>query len=413
MTLAFLSLFVGLLLSTFVSEDAACVTGGLLVSQGRLTLGAAILACGAGIFLSDLAIIFAGRAAAQGLRFRWVRWLTPSERNLSRAQRWFSQHGGWVVLASRFIPGTRSATCFAAGLLSVPMRKFGLIFLAASAVWTPLAVGAAYYAGRRVPTYAKLGSKHWVLFSLVIISVVAVAYAISTARNWRRRRLLLARWRRLVRWEFWPTWAIYPPVIAYIIWFCLKHRSLTLFTAVNPGIGAGGGLIGESKSEILRGLAAAGDALPPWQLINRGTAADRVAEVIEFMARSALSFPVVLKPDVGARGTGVTIAREHVDVEIALAAEPAPLIAQAYVPGVEFGVFYFRRPSEQRGGIFAVTEKRAVSVFGNGRDTLEHLILADDRAVCLAPFFLKKFELRLSEIPAPDESITLSELGSE
>ena len=48
---------------------------------------------------------------------------------------------------------------------------------------------------------------------------------------------------------------VYPAVVADGLWLALRHRGTTLFTVVNPGIGAGGGLVGESKSEILKGLA--------------------------------------------------------------------------------------------------------------------------------------------------------------
>ena len=57
-------------------------------------------------------------------------------------------------------------------------------------------------------------------------------------------------WRRWTRWEFWPTWALYMPLTPYLVWLALKHRSLTLFTAANPDIPAGG-FIGESKFDIL------------------------------------------------------------------------------------------------------------------------------------------------------------------
>ena len=49
---------------------------------------------------------------------------------------------------------------------------------------------------------------------------------------------------------------------------------------------------------------------------------------------------------------------------------------------------------------------------GDGRRTLEELILADDRAVCMARFFLARHESRIDEVPAAGETVTLSELGT-
>lgn len=413
MSFVVLSLVGGLFLATFVSEDAACASGGLLASQGRLSLLLAVVGCGLGIFASDVAIIFAGRAAARGAKSRWTRWLSPSAEKLERAERWFDRHGLWVVLASRFIPGTRSATCFAAGLLRVPMKKFAWVFFAASAVWTPVAVGAVYSAARATSGASVDLNRNAVVVGLLLLAALAISFhLVRSATTWRGRRLLLSRWRRLTRWEFWPSWALYAPVALYLAWLSLRFRSLTLFTAVNPGMPAGGGLKGESKSEILRGLAGAGDVVAKWIRIEAASPEARFDAVREFMVREGLEYPVVLKPDVGERGQGVVIAKSDADVRAALIAEPRALIAQAYVPGVEFGVFHFRRPSEPRGEIFAITIKRMTAVVGDGRRTLEELILADDRAVCQAPLFLKQHAIRLSETPANGEVIPLTQLGT-
>src|SRR5690242_9119822 len=69
----------------------------------------------------------------------------------------------------------------------------------------------------------------------------------------RARRRFAGRLKRLLRWEFWPAWVFYPPVILYIAYLGLRFRSLTIFTAANPGIPAAG-FVGESKFQILENL---------------------------------------------------------------------------------------------------------------------------------------------------------------
>jgi hypothetical protein len=229
---------------------------------------------------------------------------------------------------------------------------------------------------------------------------------------WRRRRLRLGRWRRLTRWEYWSIWAIYPPVVVYILWLGLRHRGWTLFTAVNPGMPAGGGVVGLSKSMILNGLARAGNRIATWTLVESGALPVRNATVRRFMAENGLGYPVVLKPDRGERGAGVVIARDVHAIEQMLRTCAGPIVVQAYVPGVEWGVFYVRKPGVEKGEIFAITDKRVVGVEGDGVRSLEALILADDRAVNMAPFFLGKFTGRLSEVLGAGERLVLSELGT-
>ena len=53
--------FAGLVVATFVSEDAACVAAGLLVQRGQMSAGAAVGACAVGIFLGDAGLWALGR----------------------------------------------------------------------------------------------------------------------------------------------------------------------------------------------------------------------------------------------------------------------------------------------------------------------------------------------------------------
>ncbi|GAB5559385.1 MAG: carboxylate--amine ligase [Synoicihabitans sp.] len=175
---------------------------------------------------------------------------------------------------------------------------------------------------------------------------------------------------------------------------------------------AASGVVGMSKSSILTGLANAGDRVARWTLIEPGTFPVRNAALRRFMAENGLSYPIVLKPDRGERGEGVVIAKTARETEAALREITGAIVAQAYVPGLEFGVFYVRRPGESTGEIFALTEKRDVHVTGDGRTTLQDLILADGRAVEMARFFLAEFRDRLDEIPDSGERVRLSELGT-
>jgi len=227
----------------------------------------------------------------------------------------------------------------------------------------------------------------------------------------RGRRKLAGWWRRLYRWEFWPPYLFYPPVVAYIAYLGIRFRSWTLFTAANPAISAGG-FVGESKHQILERLKDASPWLPCSTLLTSGVPAQRISETEEFMRRHGLQFPVVLKPDAGQRGSGVAIVRSSEQLCEYLTHAAFPVILQEYVPGEEYGVFYYRYPGDERGRVFSVTEKRMPVVVGDGKRTLEELIGADDRAVCMSDFYLRKNSERIQEVPAAGESVQLVEIGT-
>jgi pimeloyl-ACP methyl ester carboxylesterase/membrane protein DedA with SNARE-associated domain len=402
-----------LALATLVSEDLTCIGAGLLVATSRLGFVPATAACFVGIFVGDLNAFLAGRVFGRAVVARApVKWMV-TEPQLQRASAWFRARGPAVILSSRFLPGTRVATFIAAGVLHTSFSTFALWLGIAALVWTPLLVGTSAIVGAPIlEVFHRF--QLWAVPAAIITAVVVLLAlrVIPKLFSWRGHRLLVSRWKRTVRWEYWPPFVFYGPVALYVLWLGIRHRGLTLFTAANPGIEAGG-FINESKAAILRGLAGAGDAVPPWRLLPAGIDVSvRRESVRRFAADHGLDLPIVLKPDAGQRGSGVFVARSWAAIDDYLGAARYDVIAQAYVPGEEFGVFYARMPSEERGRIFAITVKRMPVVVGDGRRTLDELILADPRAVAMAPLHLSQQEARLSEVLPPGARLQLVELGT-
>jgi membrane protein DedA with SNARE-associated domain len=406
------ALFLALAFSTLISEDLACVAGGLLVSDGRAGFLLVTLACFTGIFAGDILLFLVGKFVGErALRMAPVRWLISPER-LDNSSKWLERNGATVILTSRFIPGTRLPTYLAAGMLHKRSLRFVLYFFLSCAIWTPILVGST--AGFFTPLMrygAMAGSWFWLkLAAAVVLFLLLLRVAIKSV-TYRGRREMVGWFYRKVRWEFWPPWLFYPPVFLYVLYLGWKFKGLTTFTASNPGIEAGG-FVGESKEGILKNLSGAGEFLLRSAMIAAGEPDERVGLANEFMAQNQLSWPVVLKPDAGQRGSGVAVIRSEAQLREYLARANYDILIQEYAAGQEFGVFYFRHPSEADGHIFSITEKRLPVLIGDGKQSLEHLILGDKRAVCMADFYFRKNAEQLDRVPVAGEAVQLVELGT-
>lgn len=215
---------------------------------------------------------------------------------------------------------------------------------------------------------------------------------------------------RLSRWEFWPSWAVYAPLAPYIAWLGVQHGGLTVCTACNPAIPQGG-IVGESKSEILGLLPR--EWVAPFTLIQPGAPGQRAAAIGAFIEERHCGWPVVLKPDRGERGEGVRIVGSAAEAAAYLEAQPDRVIAQVYHPGpFEAGVFYVRDPRAAHGFVFSITDKRFPFVIGDGRATVADLIHAHPRFCRQRTAHLAALGNRAGEIPARGERVQITRLGN-
>lgn len=409
------SIVVLLALATLISEDLTCLSAGALVSQGRLSFALAVFACGFGIFFGDILLYAAGRLFGRKLLETKLFGHLFSEDSLQKASTWLDKYGKSAVLLSRFTFGLRLPIYFIAGTLKTDFLKFASYFAVAVALWTPLVVGLSSLLSEQFLKATVFQNNFQLGFILFVISFYILLRKVLKLFRWKERRLLIGRIKRRLRWEFWSIRVFYVPVVFYIAFLAIKHRSLIVFTCANPGILAGG-LIGESKNEIYQGLkkspAGAKHLLPYVLLKKEHSASKRIALVWRFIDKYKLSFPLVLKPDIGERGKDVKIVRDFLSLKRVLESAKKDYILQKFAAGVETSVFYYRYPGESNGKIFSITEKRFPEATGDGESTLEELILKDDRAICLAERYFEHNSEKLSRIPAKGETVRIIEIGT-
>lgn len=409
-------LMLALALGTLISEDLACIAGGLVAAKSWLPVEGAIAACALGIWVGDLGLYGLGYYVSHK-RKHW-RWLdrVVSPARVERGKRMFEAYGLWWILVSRFLPGARLPAYVAAGVVGWSFKTFLLILAVAVWIWTPILVGLSFVMSKAVLEWVEAyRAWAWPILIAVVLVLLVVQKVLVPSFSWRGRRLLKSKWLRLTRWEFWPVWAVYPPVALSLLGQALRFRSLTVFTAANPAIPAGGFAM-ESKGDIL-------DVLPTldkeavrvarYLRLPAGLpVADRMRHLREFLVREKLSYPVVLKPDVGERGQGVKIvATEDEAQEWCTHCHEAAMV-QEYVGGLEFGVQWMRYPDRDHGVISSIARKHTLGVTGDGMQTLETLVLSDERAITMAEYFLNKFSHRLDTIPAAGEQVMLATIGT-
>ncbi len=379
----------GIVFGSLVSEDLALL-GAVAASRSQiLSVPIAFIAAAGGIFFGDLLLYAVGR-------------LLKKKRVNSFKKKGFARAG---VFLARFIPGTRLPVYLSVGALGMSVTDFAITTGVAVFVWT----GLGFFLGSFLPTLEWI-RMHGIWFVLVVAALSVVTLGLSQRlRNsfWIFLRMRFYRVLRFRYFEFWPMWLFYPPVVLYGVWLAIKYRSIRAPLDANPGV-ENGGVIGESKSAILASFSGEAECLE-YEIVSSVEAA------LGWMNLKDQSYPVVLKPDVGQRGSGVRVVRTEAELMNAFleAHEDSIMIIQEYCDFTEeVGVNYVRYPDQDHGAIVGITRKRFPVVIGDGVHTLTELVLSDERARYIADTYLKRFPKDRDRIINIGEDFRLVETGN-
>lgn len=405
-------LLIVIVLCTFVAEDPTCLACGLLVSQGVIDFTSAALACTVGIFIGDMVLYTLGRTLGRGaLRHAPLKWIVQ-EHEIDQMAGWFSSPRGMlVIVSSRFIPASRVPTFITAGLLRLSLPRLGALLFTAALVWTPVLMWLGHTFGppfmEQFPHYKKYAA--WIIVGS-LAGIWFLTHWVLPALTWKGRREIIMKWRRLTRPSLWSPALLYLPVRLAVVFTSLRLRSLTAFASANPGFGRMGGFIGDEKGALLEPFESDPRTCPTLRLSAEEDSTQRLTAARNFA--TAHGYPLVLKPEISEDGAGLRRLVDATALEAALADLAEDFVLQPCLSGREFEVVWRRAPGSAAGILMAVVEKADVAVIGDGRRTLEALILADDQAVSRAELYLHLNSRRVAEIPAAGEIVVLNASGS-
>jgi len=205
-------------------------------------------------------------------------------------------------------------------------------------------------------------------------------------------------------------WVFYTPIVFYIISLVVRFKGLT-FLSVNPGLPMSG-LIGERKAQSLLQLEGS-PFLARFELINADQSLEqKIMQAKEIMTRLDVNYPVVLKPDFGQRGADVAVIRNDDELSAYLLVTNTNILLQEHIGGEEFGVFYMRYPSDDSSLVYSITEKTFPVVYGDGKRSLEKLLMENPRTHYMAEFLLNLHADKLDTVLSVGEAFKVVEIGS-
>ena len=167
-------------------SDVVVVFGGALAAMDH---GSFFLALMAGTLGSTLGFMtmyglakWFGRRIIETGKLKFI----PLE-NVHRLEHWFAKYGYWIIIANRFMAGTRALVSFFAGLSELNLTRTTLLSFISSLAWYSILVYAGYTLGNNwkkigfyLTTYSQIAT---IIVILVIIIVMLKYFTKSKAKN--------------------------------------------------------------------------------------------------------------------------------------------------------------------------------------------------------------------------------------
>ncbi len=206
---------------------------------------------------------------------------------------------------------------------------------------------------------------------------------------------------KLFNWEYWSFSTVYIPIYFYWFYLCIRARSLFFFSASNPTI-ENGGFVMERKSNIYDIIPSL--YYPKTLLVKEGLTAEEITNLIK---EKSFQFPVIVKPDIGGKGRGVRKIENMEEAVAYIQYANFPMLVQALVDYKnEAGIFYYRFPWEENGRISGIVAKEFLSVIGDGKSTIEALVLQNPRYILQLDALRRMPEINLQAVlPLGEEKV--------
>jgi len=181
--------------------------------------------------------------------------------------------------------------------------------------------------------------------------------------------------KKIKNWEQWPFKILYAPIAPVWLWYIIRSRAIWFFTPSNPKL-TFGGMEGEPKKEMH-------DLLPPHlcPVYFNVQPTEDFSIIVNRLLEFNINYPLIVKPEIGGQGILFRKINNEQQLKEYHKIVPVEYFIQEFVKyPMEVSLFYYRYPGEKKGAITGFLQKIPMQVTGDGKHTLEELILLHSKS---------------------------------
>lgn len=185
-----LTAYIILTVSAFVENtfppipgDTVTVLGAYLVSSGRLDFWGVYISTSIGSVIGFFTMYLLGKKYGRALLRTKLGSKIFEESRIEKVEAWFSNYGLWVIVANRFLSGTRSVISVFAGLFHLKWFEVLLLSIVSALIWNGMLIYAGYQLGVNWQVISGIISQYNKV--VLVLTVAIIGFVIYRKRKKR------------------------------------------------------------------------------------------------------------------------------------------------------------------------------------------------------------------------------------
>jgi membrane protein DedA with SNARE-associated domain len=171
-------------------SDVVIVVAGSLVSLGEGSVVLTLLCATVGSTAGFITMYWVGRSfdhrVIESGKLKFI-----SRDLVHKVQGWFARFGYWVVIANRFLSGTRAVISFGAGLSEMHFGITVLLSALSALLWNSILIYLGYALGGNWEVIGEYLSTYSTVVTIIISSGIII-WALVAWMKWRRNKKVSA-----------------------------------------------------------------------------------------------------------------------------------------------------------------------------------------------------------------------------
>jgi len=155
-------------------SDVIVAFSGALAAVADISLPLVIVFAVTGSTTGFIVMYFIGKLAGDKiLEVGKIKFISPEA--IFTVEKWFQKYGYWLIVANRFLAGTRAIISFFAGMSEMNLKKTIILSAVSSLIWNLILIFVGFYVGHnlnKISYYITTYNK--VVFAIIL--AVAVFY---------------------------------------------------------------------------------------------------------------------------------------------------------------------------------------------------------------------------------------------